>query len=178
MTGYWLNSSFSTFVSRAVNIRIPFKYLVTVQILRPDQRSTGSALEGTWESAVNWFQEIFMHRNLSCFCLVPNLCPTLQRPSCTAVCQAPLPWDFPGKNTGVGCHFLHEGIYLTQGSNMHLLHWQVDSLPLSHLGSPTARLICSFSSERVFHNFENWVYICLCYAKWLQSCTTLWPYGL
>ena len=26
-------------------------------------------------------------------------------------------WDFPGKNTGVGCHFLLQGIFLTQGSN-------------------------------------------------------------
>ena len=177
MTGYWLNSrSFSTFVSRAVNIRIPFKYLVTMQILRPDQRSTGSALEGTWESALNWFQEIFMHRNLSFFCLVPKLCPTLPWPPSTTVCQAPLSWDFPGKKTGVGCHFLLQGIYLTQGSNKHLLHWQVDSLPLIHLGSPTTSLICSFSSEShtfspksfsVFYNFENWIYICLCYAKWL-----------
>ena len=31
------------------------------------------------------------------------------------------PWDFPGKNTGVGCHFLLQGIFLTQGSNLHLL---------------------------------------------------------
>ena len=27
------------------------------------------------------------------------------------------PWHFPGKNTGVGCHFLHRGILLTEGSN-------------------------------------------------------------
>ena len=27
------------------------------------------------------------------------------------------PWHFPGKNTGVGCHFLLQGIFLTQGSN-------------------------------------------------------------
>ena len=49
------------------------------------------------------------------------------------------PRDFPGKNTGVGCHCLLQGIFLTQGSNPHpphLLHWQGDSLPLSHLGSP------------------------------------------
>ena len=42
------------------------------------------------------------------------------------------PWDFPGKNTGVGCHFLLQGVFLTQGSNLHLLcllHWQVGSLP-------------------------------------------------
>ena len=42
------------------------------------------------------------------------------------------PWDFPGKNTGVGCHFLLQGIFLTKGSNPRLLHRQVDSLALSH----------------------------------------------
>ena len=47
-------------------------------------------------------------------------------------------WDFPGKNTRVGCHFLLQRIFPTQGSNLqllHLLYWQADSLPLSHLGS-------------------------------------------
>ena len=32
------------------------------------------------------------------------------------------PWDFPGKNTGLGCHFLLQGIFPTQGSNLGLLH--------------------------------------------------------
>ena len=32
------------------------------------------------------------------------------------------PWDFPGKDTGVGCHFLLQGIFPTQGSNLGLLH--------------------------------------------------------
>ena len=41
-------------------------------------------------------------------------------------------WGFLGRNTGVGCHFLFQGIFLIQGSNLHLLHWQADSLPLSH----------------------------------------------
>ena len=36
----------------------------------------------------------------------------------------------------MGCHFTLQGIFPTQGSNLHLLHWQADSLPLSHLGSP------------------------------------------
>ena len=43
-------------------------------------------------------------------------------------------WRFPGKNTGVGCHFLLQRIFLTQGSNLsplYLLHWQADSFPLS-----------------------------------------------
>ena len=39
-------------------------------------------------------------------------------------------WNFPGKNTGVGCHFLLQGIFLTQGSNPCLLHWHVDFSPL------------------------------------------------
>ena len=42
--------------------------------------------------------------------------------------------------TGVGCHFLFQGISLTQGSNLCFLslpHWQVYSLQLSHQGSPT-----------------------------------------
>ena len=46
-------------------------------------------------------------------------------------------WNFPSKNTGLGCHFLLQGIFLTQELNPLLLclpHWQADSLPLYHLG--------------------------------------------
>ena len=49
------------------------------------------------------------------------------------------PWDFPGKNTGEGCHFLLQGIFLTQGMNsrlFRLLHWQAGSLPLAPPGNP------------------------------------------
>ena len=50
------------------------------------------------------------------------------------------PWDFPGNNIGVGCHFLLQGIFPIQGSNPRLLHWQADSLLLSHLGFPRSRV--------------------------------------
>ena len=43
------------------------------------------------------------------------------------------PLDSPGKNTGVGCHALLQGIFLTQGLNLHLwcfLYWEAGSLPL------------------------------------------------
>ena len=49
------------------------------------------------------------------------------------------PWDSPGKNTGMGCHFLLQGIFPTQGSSpslLHLLLWKEDSSPLCYLGSP------------------------------------------
>ena len=73
-------------------------------------------------------------------------CPTL----CiwAVACQAPLSMAFPGKNTGVGCHILLQGIFLTQGSNAHLLcllPWQVGSLPLAppvkHLGISRGKLL-------------------------------------
>ena len=70
-----------------------------------------------------------------------QFCPTL----CDPVDCSPrllYPRDSPGKNTGLGCCFLLQGIFLTPGSNLHLLHllhWQAGSLPLYHfcnLGSP------------------------------------------
>ena len=44
------------------------------------------------------------------------------------------PWDFPGKSTGVGCHFLLQGIFPTQGLNPGLLHCRQMILSLSHQG--------------------------------------------
>ena len=74
------------------------------------------------------------------YCLGTQFCPTLATPW-TVAPRLLCPWDFPGKNTGVGCHFLLPGIFLTQGSNLCLLYWQVDSLLLSHLGSPTLHIL-------------------------------------
>ena len=51
------------------------------------------------------------------------------------------PWDSPGKNTGLGCHFLLQRVAPTQGSNSHLLYWQAVSLSLNYLGSPMYRNI-------------------------------------
>ena len=49
-----------------------------------------------------------------CICvLVIQSCLTA-----TMVC----PWNSPGKNTGVGCHFLLQGIFQTQGLNLGLLY--------------------------------------------------------
>ena len=61
------------------------------------------------------------------------------------------PWNSPGKKTGVGCHALLQGIFLTQGSNLSLLsllHWQVGSLPLAPLQMAK---FYSFCGRVVFH---------------------------
>ena len=42
------------------------------------------------------------------------------------------PWNFPGKSTGVGCHFLLQGLFLMQGLNPGLLHCRQTLYPLSH----------------------------------------------
>ena len=46
------------------------------------------------------------------------------------------PWDFPGKNTGVGCQFLLQEIFPTQGLNPGLLHCRQMVYHLSHQGNP------------------------------------------
>ena len=46
------------------------------------------------------------------------------------------PWDSPDKNTGVGCHFLLQEIFQTEGANPSLLHWQVGSLLTELPGKP------------------------------------------
>ena len=57
----------------------------------------------------------------------------------TVALQGPLSMGFSIKNTGVGCHALLQGIYLTQESNpplLSLLHCRGILYPLSHLESP------------------------------------------
>ena len=46
--------------------------------------------------------------------------------------RAQLWWDFPGESTGVGCHFLLQGIFPTQGSNLGLPHCRQTLYHLSH----------------------------------------------
>ena len=54
----------------------------------------------------------------------------------TVACQAPLSTEFSRQEYWSRCHFLLQGTFLTQGSNLHLWHlphWQADSLPPHHL---------------------------------------------
>ena len=57
------------------------------------------------------------------------------------------PWDFAGKNTGGAAISFSRGIFPTQGLNPYLLHWRVDSLSLSHQGSPSV----NGSRKHCFH---------------------------
>ena len=63
---------------------------------------------------------------------------------CSVVCCSlqshgltrPCPWNFPGKSTGVSCHFLLQVNFPTRGSNPRLPHGRQTLYPLSHQGSP------------------------------------------
>ena len=66
------------------------------------------------------------HACCYCCCLVAQLCPTLLWPHGLQPARLLCPWNFPSKNTRVDCHFLLQGIFLTQGLNLCLLHfWQI-----------------------------------------------------
>ena len=54
------------------------------------------------------------------------------------------PWNFPGKNTGVGCHSLLHGIYRAQGLNLGFLHCRRILYHLSHQGSPLVYTLVFF----------------------------------
>ena len=55
----------------------------------------------------------------------------------TVAHQVLLSMGFPRQEYWSGYHFLLQGIFMIQGSNLHLLHCQADSLPLSHQGNPS-----------------------------------------
>ena len=83
---------------------------------------------------------------------VAQLCQLFATPWTVACTKLLLPWDFLGKSTGVGCHFLLQGIFPTQGSNprfLNLLHWQAGSLPLAPPGKPLKGLTPCFNIEKL-----------------------------
>ena len=85
------------------------------------------------------------------------------------------PRDSPGKNTGVGCHLFLSGIFLTQGSNLHPLHWHSDSLLLSYLLIWYLFIFFSELSVSVFGLFCNQI-VCFLIVEF-QSSWIFWMKG-
>ena len=69
--------------------------------------------------------------------LVAQLCPALCDPMNRLLCS----WASPGNNTGVGCHFLLQGIFPTQESNLGLLPCRQILYHLSHQGRENISMI-------------------------------------
>ena len=64
------------------------------------------------------------------------------------------PCSFSFKNPGVGYHFLFHEIFLMQGLNPHLLHWQAVSLPLSQEGIFKKQLVIIYSTLNIRHMYD------------------------
>ena len=97
-------------------------------------------------------------------------------------------WNFPGKNAEVGCHFLLLGIFPSQGSKLslsHLLHGQVDSIPLAPPGyESSVTLFLQTEGSVQFSSVQSCLTLCnpmdcstpgfpAAAVKLLQSCPAL-----
>ena len=95
-----------------------------------------------------------------CVCQVALSCPTLCNAMGCAAHQAPLSMGFPRQDTGLGCHFLLQGIFTTQGFNPHPLHGQADSLPVRPLGSLQRKcLICTHTQKHMHIYMMEYLFI-------------------
>ena len=97
-------------------------------------------------------QPHFFHSLCVCCSVVANLL----QPHELQPAKLLSPWNSQGKNTGVGSHSLLQGIFLTQGSNCHLLHCRQIHYHLSHQGSSSTHYAAAAAA-----------------AKSLQLCPTL-----
>ena len=74
-----------------------------------------------------------------CVCVCVCVCESLSHVPLFVtpwtICQVALSMGFSSKNIGVGCRSLHQGIFLTQGSNPSLLHCMQIVYRLSHQGT-------------------------------------------
>ena len=91
--------------------------------------------EGSWDGELPWI-----------ICVRAQSRRTLQWPHALEPARLLCPWDFPGKNTGVGCqYFLLQEIFRTQGLNLHLLcllYWHY--FPVLPPGKPVSFTITSY----------------------------------
>ena len=121
---------------------------------------------------LNWFSHVLLFA-------------TLWTVATRLLCQ----WDSPGKKTGVGCHALLKGIFLTHRSNLHLLclpHWQAGSFPLVLPEKPSwernrkysmqhlvriSFILCSFFSIRNYASIYVWMWKLEAYLFLIVQCS-------
>ena len=107
----------------------------------------GSLLWGIfgWQECVHYSSYSY------CCCLVTSVMSASVWPYGLQPARLPCPWDSLDKSARVGCHALLQGIFLTQGSNLGLLHFR--------------QILCPEPPGKIIHHTAA--------AKSLQSCPTL-----
>ena len=113
-------------------------------------------LQTSWRR-VGWVYFILPVRRTSrssLLWLVTQSCLTLCHPMDCSLSGSSVHGDSPGKNTGVGCHALLQGIFPTHGSNPGLPYCRQILYGLNHQGSPASLLLwCIFQRREL-----NWVW--------------------
>ena len=130
--------------------------------LRRDQGRgavAGIALSGSARNSPNWSR--------------PNVLRAKSLQSCLTLCNSMeptrllCPWDPPGKNTGMGCHVLLQGIFPTQGSTLYLLCLRTGRRVLYH--RPRVTTNCKsreLKTFTVYSNFMSPAYLITSHRKW------------
>ena len=110
--------------SGAYSVNPPFTHCSAqpgeVSVLRLATQTTAPSPPTSSEAGVS--PRPLSPSHLCVLCLVTQSCPTLCNPMDYSPSGFSVHEDSPGKNTGVGCHALFQGIFSTQGSNPGLLH--------------------------------------------------------
>ena len=113
-------------------------------------------------SKLSLLSMLLIYHHMLCVCVwacarVPSIVSDSLRAHGLQPARLLCPWDSLGQNTGVGCHFLLQGIFLTQRLNpglLCLLNWQESSLTL---GSPrTCRLCYLLLLNYKYFCFQRW----------------------
>ena len=135
----------------------------------------GGEFGGKWIHVYVWLSLFSVRLKLSQHCLLTGYACVL---SCVLLFATlwtvtpPLSMGF-SRQEYWSCHFLLQGIFLTQGLNLRLLHSQADTLLLSHLGSP----------NKLFPKTE-WKFFKINKNPFVKSAVTLsdamcsWPKGM
>ena len=99
--------------------------------------------------------------------LVAQSCPTLSRAHGWQPTRLLCPWDSLGKNTGGGCHFLLQGIFLPQGLSLGLLHCRQVLYHLSYQGGLRGHTYISYYKAQLLHTLKQ------CFVSDEGSCFTM-----
>ena len=108
--------------------------LIMSVLVKWRSKRRGLRITGILHTSKVLFRLLHFHKEK--IVLVAQSCPTFCYPMDCSL-PAPLSMNSPGKHTEVGCHYLLQGIFLTQGSNPGLLHCRQILYHLSYQGSPT-----------------------------------------
>ena len=114
------------------------------------EQRTGSKLGKEYIKTVYCHPAYLTYMQSLCVCSVAQLCLTLCNPRCPPGYS--IHGNSPGKNIGLGCHALLQGIFPNQGSNPGLPHWRWIFYCLSHQGNV----------KFTFHHVK-------CQAGWITS---------